>query len=91
MDSLRPRIAHQVQSLVKCIDSLRSSSPDVEEVMSWLSVDGKGEVVFGEDFDLLNSKVMHPTILHGDRALAMLGPIADAIWIARLAFVFLPF
>ncbi|KAI8935075.1 hypothetical protein NX059_007670 [Plenodomus lindquistii] len=91
MDSLRPRIAGQVQSLVSCIQSYNGSTVDVDEVMSWFSFDAMGEVVFGEDFNLLKSKVMHPAILHRDRALAMLGPIADAIWIARMAFAFVPF
>lgn len=91
MDSLRPRIADQVMSLVSCIKKYNGSVVDVDEVMSWFSFDAMGEVVFGQDFDLLNSRVMHPAILHRDRALAMLGPIADAIWIARLAFSFVPF
>jgi hypothetical protein len=91
MDSLRPRISEQVQSLVQCIQSYDSLPVDVDEVMSWFSFDAMGEVVFGEDFNLLNSRVMHPAILHRDRALSMLGPIADAIWIARLAFSFVPF
>ncbi|KAH8700029.1 cytochrome P450 [Phaeosphaeriaceae sp. PMI808] len=91
MDSLRPRIADQVQSLVQCIDKYAGAPVDIDEAMSWFSFDAMGEVVFGEDFDLLNSRVMRPAILHRDQALAILGPIADAIWIARLAFLFVLF
>lgn len=91
MNSLRPRLADQVQSLVQCIAKYDGGPVDIDQVMSWFSFDAMGEVVFGKDFDLLNSRVMHPAILHRDRALAMLGPIADAIWIARFAFSFVPF
>ncbi|RYP82600.1 hypothetical protein DL769_001594 [Monosporascus sp. CRB-8-3] len=91
MDSLRPRIADQAQSLSRCIASYGTSPVDVDEVMSWFSFDAMGEVVFGEGFNLMESRVMHPVIRHRDRALALLGPIADAIWIARLAFSFIPF
>ncbi|KAI4858741.1 cytochrome P450 monooxygenase-like protein [Hypoxylon rubiginosum] len=91
MDSLRPRLASQAEALYRCIAGYGDKPVDVDEVMSWFSFDAMGEVVFGEDFDLMNSKVMHPAILHRDRALALLGPISDAIWIARLAFSFVPF
>lgn len=91
MNSLRPRIAEQAQSLRRCISSYGTKPIDVDEVMSWFSFDAMGEVVFGQDFDLMNSRFMHPVLHHRDRALALLGPIADAIWIARLAFSFVPF
>lgn len=91
MDALRPRLAEQAMALSQCIGSYNGKVVDVDEVMSWFSFDAMGEVVFGEDFNLMNSRVMHPAILHRDRALAMLGPIADAIWIARIAFSFIPF
>ncbi|KAI1490701.1 cytochrome P450 [Biscogniauxia mediterranea] len=91
MDSLRPRIAEQAHALSQCIASYGVEPVDVDEIMSWFSFDAMGEVVFGEDFNLMNSRFMHPVIRHRDRALALLGPIADAIWIARLAFSFVPF
>lgn len=91
MDSLRPRLAEQAMALSRCIASYNGEPIDIDEIMSWFSFDAMGEVVFGEDFNLMNSRVMHPAILHRDRALAMLGPIADAIWIARMAFSFVPF
>ncbi|KAI1135148.1 cytochrome P450 monooxygenase-like protein [Hypoxylon sp. FL0543] len=91
MDSLRPRIAQQAESLYRCVKGYGDQPVDVDEVMSWFSFDAMGEVVFGEDFNLMDSKTMHPAILHRDRALALLGPISDAIWIARLAFSFIPF
>ncbi|KAI0095754.1 cytochrome P450 [Nemania sp. FL0031] len=91
MDSLRPRIAEQALSLSRCIAKYDGEPIELNDVMSWFSFDAMGEVVFGQDFDLMNSRVMHPVILHRDRALALLGPIADAIWIAHLAFAFIPF
>nr|AVY05503.1 cytochrome P450 monooxygenase-like protein [Nodulisporium sp.] len=91
MDSLRPRIAQQAESPYRCIKGYGDQPVDVDEVMSWFSFDAMGEVVFGEDFNLMDSRTMHPAILHRDRALAVLGPISDAIWIARLAFSFIPF
>lgn len=91
MDSMRPRIALQAEALRRCIAGYGNQPVDIDEVMSWFSFDAMGEVLFGEDFNLMNSKVMHPAILHRDRALSMLGPIADAIWLAHLAFQFIPF
>lgn len=91
MDSLRPRIAEQAHSLSRCIAKYDGGPVDIDDVMSWFSFDAMGEVVFGEDFDLMNKRYMHPVIRHRDRALALLGPIADAIWIARLAFSLVPF
>jgi hypothetical protein len=91
MDSLRPRIAEQAHALRRCIEEHEGHPVDLDEVMSLFSFDAMGEVVFGEDFDLMRTHTMLPVIRHRDRALALLGPIADAIWIACLAFAVVPF
>jgi hypothetical protein len=79
------------QSLSDCIRSHGSQPVDVDEVMSWFSFDVMGDVVFGQDFNLLKSREWAPAIEHRNGALALVGPISDAIWIAHLAFLLVPF
>ncbi|RYP06625.1 hypothetical protein DL764_003047 [Monosporascus ibericus] len=91
MNAFHPRIVKLAQSLSSCIKAHGTSAVDVDEVMSWFSFDVMGDIVFGKDFNLLESRVWTPAIEHRDRALALVGPIGDTIWIARLAFWLVPF
>ncbi|ETS74340.1 hypothetical protein PFICI_14206 [Pestalotiopsis fici W106-1] len=91
MESFQPRVAGLAEALVEYISEKHSDPVDLDEIMSWFSFDVIGDVLFGEDFDLIRSRTMHPAILHRDRALAFLGPLGDAIWIACMAFDFVPF
>ncbi|XXH00984.1 hypothetical protein Hte_007335 [Hypoxylon texense] len=79
------------QSLSDCIASHGTQPVDVDDVMSWFSFDIMGDVLFGEDFRLLKSRAWEPAIKHRDGALALVGPISDATWIAHLAFLLVPF
>ncbi|KAJ2988814.1 hypothetical protein NUW58_g3778 [Xylaria curta] len=90
MNDYYPRIAGLVRELSNCIGSFGLNPVDVDQVMSWYSWDVMGEVLFGEDFNLTKSKVTHPGIKHRDRALALAGPLSDAIWIALLGFQLCP-
>ncbi|KAI1827403.1 cytochrome P450 monooxygenase-like protein [Xylaria intraflava] len=85
-----PRNLDLVQTLSRCIRSFGTDPIDVDKLMSWYSFDLMGEVLFGEDFNLTKSKITHPGIEHRDRALALAGPVGDAIWIALLGFQLLP-
>ncbi|KAI0456218.1 cytochrome P450 [Xylaria acuta] len=90
MNEYYPRMASLVRDLSRCIGTFGTDPVDVDQVMSWYSWDVMGEVLFGEDFNLTKSKVTHPGIKHRDRALALAGPLGDAIWIALLGFQLLP-
>ncbi|KAI1150576.1 cytochrome P450 monooxygenase-like protein [Nemania diffusa] len=93
MNDYHPRILSLVRELSRCIGTIGAfgTKPvDMDQVMSWYSWDVMGEVLFGEDFNLTKSKVTHPGIEHRDRALAMAGPLGDAIWIALLGFQIMP-
>ena len=91
MNEFHPRIVRLAHSLSRCIGAHGASPVDVDEVMTWFSFDVMGDVVFSKDFNLLESRTWSPAIKHRDRALALVGPIGDAIWIARLAFLVVPF
>ncbi|KAI1387314.1 cytochrome P450 monooxygenase-like protein [Hypoxylon trugodes] len=91
MDILRPRVAAQALSLSQCIAKYEGGPVDVNEIMSWFSFDVMAEAVFGKDFGLMSSQAMLPAIGHRDRALALVGPLNDAIWIALLGFSLIPF
>lgn len=90
MNDYYPRILSLVRELSRCIGTFGSDPVDIDQVMSWYSWDVMGEVLFGEDFNLTKSRVTHPGIKHRDRALALAGPLGDAIWIALLGFQLLP-
>ncbi|KAI1370297.1 cytochrome P450 [Hypoxylon crocopeplum] len=91
MNAFYPRVAMLAQSLSDCIASHGTRPVDVDDVMSWFSFDMMGDVLFGEDFNLLKSRTWEPAIKHRDGALALVGPISDATWIAHLAFLLVPF
>ncbi|KAJ3563659.1 hypothetical protein NPX13_g8120 [Xylaria arbuscula] len=84
MNDYYPRILSLVRELSRCIGTFDQNPVDIDQVMSWYSWDVMGEVLFGEDFNLTKSRVTHPGIKHRDRALALAGPLGDAIWIALL-------
>lgn len=90
MYDYHPRITSLVRELSRCIGASGTKPVDVDQVMSWYSWDVMGEVLFGEDFNLPKSRVTHPGIEHRDRALALAGPLGDAIWIALLGFQLCP-
>ncbi|KAI1288552.1 cytochrome P450 monooxygenase-like protein [Xylaria venustula] len=90
MNDYYPRIAKLVRELSHCIGTFGANPVDIEKVMSWYSWDVMGEVLFGEDFNLTKSRKTHPGIANRDRALALAGPLGDAIWIALLGFQLLP-
>ncbi|KAI1451035.1 cytochrome P450 [Annulohypoxylon stygium] len=91
MNAFYPRVSILAQSLSDCIASYGTQPVDLDDVMSWFSFDIMGDVLFGEDFNLLKSRRWEPAIKHRDGALALVGPISDATWIAHLAFLLVPF
>ncbi|KAI8626128.1 cytochrome P450 monooxygenase-like protein [Xylariaceae sp. FL1651] len=90
MNDYNPRIARLAQALSRCIGTYGTNPVDLDTVMSWFSFDAMGDVLFGEDFNLLNSKVTHPAIKHRDRALTVAGPLGDTIWLALMGFQLVP-
>ncbi|KAI0017543.1 cytochrome P450 monooxygenase-like protein [Xylariomycetidae sp. FL0641] len=90
MADFAPRIAALARALADCIADYGSDPVDLDEVMSWFSFDAMGEVLFGADFGLVEAKALHPAISHRDRALALAGPLGDAIWIALAGFAIMP-
>ncbi|KAI0191570.1 cytochrome P450 [Astrocystis sublimbata] len=90
MNDYYPRMARIVRDLSTCVGTYDGKPVDIDQIMSWYSWDVMGEVLFGEDFGLVRSKETHPSIAHRDRALALAGPLGDAIWIALLGFQLAP-
>lgn len=91
MNAFYPRVTTLAQSLSDCITSRGTQPVDIGEVMAWFSFDMMGDVLFGEDFNLLNSRSWEPALKHCEGALALVGPISDASWIANLAILLVPF
>jgi hypothetical protein len=81
----------QVEALAQCIASYGSKPVKVNDVMSWFSFDTMGEFVFGADFGMMKSSDWHPAVARQQRALALLAPLNDTIWVVRAAFAFVPF
>jgi tryprostatin B 6-hydroxylase len=93
MDVFRPRIAAQALALKQCIASYNAEHKpiNVNDVMTWFSFDAMGEIVFGQDFGMTRNRLTHSALVHQHRALALLGPIIDTMWIAQMAFALFPF
>src|SRR4051794_8609726 len=91
MGLFHPRIATISDKLVRCIERHEGEATNVCETMRWFALDIVGEIMFGQDFKMLDTQINIPFTTHRARAFAVLGPFADALWIARLAFVVLPF
>ncbi|KAF2199990.1 cytochrome P450 monooxygenase-like protein [Delitschia confertaspora ATCC 74209] len=86
-----PRLHSLVKDLSDCIASYNSHPVKVNDIMSWFSFDAMGHVTFGEDFGMIQSKTIQPVLIKQRRALGMMAPVNDAIWLARFAFQYLPF
>ena len=80
-----------VEMLLQCVESYSLNPLNVNDVMSWFSFDAMGEVAFGQDFGMMGAREWHEVLIQQERALAMLGPMADVLWIIRAAINFLPF
>ncbi|ORY11108.1 UbiA prenyltransferase family-domain-containing protein [Clohesyomyces aquaticus] len=86
-----PRIQRLTEVLGDCILDLGEEGRkplNVVEIMSWFAYDSMGEVIFGDDFGLLKRRCYLPETERQNRALAMMGPILNTIWVPRLAFTF---
>ena len=59
--------------------------------MSWFSFDAMGEFAFGKDFGMMDSRRWHPTLVRQQKALAILAPIADTVWLIRAVLDIVPF
>ncbi|KAF7512751.1 hypothetical protein GJ744_000318 [Endocarpon pusillum] len=86
-----PRLLRQVLNLAQCIAGYGKNPVKVNDVMSWFSFDAMGEFVFGDDFGMLRTSDWHPAVVRQQRALALLAPLNDTIWVVCAAFVFVPF
>ena len=86
-----PRILRQVERCAELIAEHNGKPVLLNDVMSWFSFDSMGEFMFNSDFDMMKSSKWHPAIVQQRRALALLAPLNDAIWLVRLIFAFLPF
>ncbi|GAP85610.1 putative cytochrome P450 [Rosellinia necatrix] len=91
MDLLRPRLANLTHTLSECISKYDGEPIVVNDVMTWFSFDAMWEVLFGQDFKLMETRGGHPIIRHRDNSFALLGPVYVADWLAHIGFEFLPF
>lgn len=73
------------------IGSYGPNPVNVNDVLSWFSFDAMGEFAFGQDFGMMKSSQWHPAITRQQRALALLAPLNDTIWLVRAAFAFVPY
>ncbi|KAF2180461.1 cytochrome P450 monooxygenase-like protein [Zopfia rhizophila CBS 207.26] len=91
MREYEPRILQLVGDVADCIGSYASKPVKMNDVMSWFSFDSMGEFAFGKDFGMIRAKKTQPVVQQQRRALKMLTPINDVIWVARTGFTFFPF
>lgn len=91
LENYAPRVLDLVDQLAACIGAHNGKPVNVNDVMSWFSFDAMGEFTFGEDFGMMRSSKWHPAIWRQQRALALLAPFNDTIWLVRAAFAFVPF
>lgn len=52
----------------------------VNDMMAWYTFDAMGDLVYGQDFDMLKTSKWRPVVKQQQRALALLAPINDTIW-----------
>jgi hypothetical protein len=76
---------------VQCIAKYGAKPVKVNDVMSWFSFDAMGEFAFSEDFGMMKSSKWNPVVERQQRALSLLAPLNDTIWLVRAAFSFVPF
>lgn len=85
------RLAMLGDKLVRCISSYDDSPVNINDVMSWFSFDAMGEVTFGEDFGMLDSRTSQNALLNQQGGLALLGTFNDAVWVVQAGLKLLPF
>ncbi|GAM34617.1 cytochrome P450 [Talaromyces pinophilus] len=86
-----PRTLHHIKALHEFIDKANGEPILVNDMMAWYTFDAMGDLVYGQDFEMLKTGKWRPVVKQQQRALALLAPINDTIWIVRLAFAFAPF
>lgn len=63
----------------------------INDMMAWYAFDAMGDFVYGRDFGMLKNSRWRSVMVKQKKALALLAPLNDTIWIVRLAFAFAPF
>lgn len=86
-----PRILRQIERLANLIAMHDEEPVLLNDVMSWFAFDSMGEFMFNSDFDMMQSSTWHPAIIRQRRALALLAPLNDAVWLVILLFSLFPF
>ncbi|KAF5876058.1 putative benzoate 4-monooxygenase cytochrome protein [Botrytis fragariae] len=77
--------------LVDAIQSRDTKPIKLNDLMSWFAFDVMGLITFGEDFGFVRAQKQRMELIHQRGALAMLSPMNDAIWLARVGLCFFPF
>ncbi|PSN58944.1 cytochrome P450 [Corynespora cassiicola Philippines] len=94
LDEYLPRIVQLVEKLGDCISDIGNNGQhaiNVVDVMSWFAFDAMGEILFGEDFKMIETRSYSQAFVRQKKALALMGPILGTGWIPHLAFTCAPF
>ena len=88
VDRYKERASKYVKILEEHIamDAAAGRSTGVTTLFSWFSFDVMGEFVFGNSFNMLQSRGWHFIILRLRQALALLGPMTPVPWLVHLGF-----
>jgi hypothetical protein len=84
------RVAGLGRDLVDCVVSFHSKPAKVNDIMAWFAYDAMGLVTFGKDFGMVRAKEQREELANQRGALNMLAPVNDAVWLARIGFIFFP-
>lgn len=62
----------------------------MNELIHWYAFDSMGDFGFGFDFGMMKKRKWVDGALYLRSAMTLLGPFSPAIWLAKLAFTFIP-
>ncbi|KAI0443563.1 benzoate 4-monooxygenase cytochrome P450 [Xylaria telfairii] len=84
------RLINQVHLLETIVSETVAQPIDMNELIHWYAFDSMGDFGFGFDFGMMKNRKWADGALYLRSAMTLLGPFSPAIWLAKLAFTFVP-
>ncbi|KAI1169042.1 benzoate 4-monooxygenase cytochrome P450 [Nemania serpens] len=84
------RMINQAHLLETIISEAGTQPVYMNELIHWYAFDSMGDFGFGFDFGMMKKRKWVDGALYLRSAMTLLGPFSPAIWLAKLAFTFIP-
>ncbi|KAI9151287.1 Cytochrome P469 monooxygenase [Paramyrothecium foliicola] len=84
------RIGDHVERLTGIIEAQEGRPLAINDLIIWFAFDSMGDFGFGKDFGMLKKQDWIQGVTWMRSAMTLLGPASPAIWLARIAFAYLP-